>query len=158
MEYLHIFRDETSNGRLSSNTILSGVSGVSNNQITKGANNVTSNLMGKFAEQTASKFIVQPLNQVTGGFASPAFQLAKTAIFSPATLATTGVTIGVLLAFKGIEYLVNEHQKKIAKLESEARAANDKDNLMIRSGSLNISGATISYNRFGRAQYKFDRS
>lgn len=160
-EYVHIFRDQTSNGILSGNIIPIGAN-TAGNTILAGAGNtsVFGKLGGQVGNIVLQKAIEQPINQVTGGFGAPVIRVVKAA-FTSTSLAAFGAVAGgagIMLAVKGLQVLWQKHQEKIAKLESEAQAANDKDNLMIRSGSLNISGANVSYGRYGRAQYKFDRS
>lgn len=74
-------------------------------------------------------FALSPLNQVTGGLASPSYDLAKNAITGGAV---GGAAVG--LAIAAITLAVREIQKRIAENEAKAEAANNRDNLLLRSG------------------------
>jgi hypothetical protein len=92
--------------------------------------------MDGFAGRTqtllVSRFIVAPLNQATGGLASPAFQIGKALISGSS--AAIGGAVGAALVFaaqKGIEY----YEKRVAENKAEAAAANEKDNSLIKAGT-----------------------
>ena len=154
--YTHIFRDETSNGILSSNTIQTGAGGGigSGGEISTGSDVAT--VFGKVAKTVASKTIMQPLNQATGGLAGPAISFGK-AIFKGA--GAGGVAgAGAALVFKGFELIVNKIQADIEELKEDARKSNNNDNVLISAGRLNVSNATINYDKYGKARYNYDRS
>lgn len=157
MDYKHIFVDGTSNQRMSNQTIKSGVGAVgeSGAEITTGASAVVG-ASNQLKEEVTKKFINQPLNQITGGLWNPARQTFR-AIKSGggAAMLAGGVTA---VAFKLAEIAWQKHEERIAKLENEASEANNNDNALIMAGKLNVRSATISYNKYGRAIYKTDRS
>lgn len=156
-EYRHIFVDETSNRRLSNSVIQSGVGAVgeSGSEIATGSQ-IATGAGNQLKQELAKKFISQPLNQMTGGLYNPAKQLIGNILSGAGTGAIAGAVTAV--AFKGVELIIDAIQKRIEKLENEARAANDNDNALIRAGKLNITDAKISTGAYGRAIYKFDRS
>lgn len=160
-EYRHIFLDSTSNQRLSNNVIVSGggASGESGAVITTGAD-IATGATNQLKQELTKTFINQPLNQATGGLWNPARQAVK-AIRSgagAAVLAAAGVGLAYKAAELGINYLIQKHEERIAKLENEAKESNNADNLLIKAGRLNIGNSTISYDRYGRAIYKYDKS
>ena len=160
-EYRHIFLDSTSNQRLSNNVIVSGggASGESGAVITTGAD-IATGATNQLKQELTKTFINQPLNQATGGLWNPARQTVK-AIRSgagAAVLAAAGVGLAYKAAELGINYLIQKHEERIAKLENEAKESNNADNLLIKAGRLNIGNSTISYDRYGRAIYKYDKS
>lgn len=167
MEYIHRFIDETSNGSLSNNTIVAGADGETGNKISTGANSIsfTNVLQGggqkalKVAEQ---KLIDSPLNQLTNGMYRPAKQLVTTVVKGASSGWTRALAGGVgavalNLGILGIQKLVQAHEEKIAKLESEANESNENDSVMIRAGTFDIYGKNISYDKYGRASYSTDR-
>lgn len=159
-EYRHVFLDETSNQRLSSNVIQSGAggSGQGGAEIKTGSN-VVVGVRNQLKSDISSTLIDQPLNQVTGGLWSPARQTVK-AIRSGAGGAAIagGVTAIAFMAIeRGVTALIQAHEERIQKLETEAQEANNNDNLLIKAGKLNISNMSISYNKYGKATYT-DRS
>lgn len=160
-EYRHIFLDSTSNQRLSNNVIVSGggASGESGAVITTGAD-IATGATNQLKQELTKTFINQPLNQATGGLWNPARQTVKAIRSGAGAMALAGA--GVALAYKavelGINYLIQKHEERIAKLENEAKESNNADNLLIKAGRLNIGNSTISYDRYGRAIYKYDKS
>lgn len=146
--------DNTSQQVFSGKTIVAGATG----GIPAGTDEVdyASVISKKIGQEVIVQPALQVLNQATGGMATPIYRGVK-------TLATQGLTAGVatagvMLAIKGIEFAVSKYEERIAKLESEASAANEKDNLLIKAGSLNISGATITTGKYGRDVYTYGRS
>lgn len=160
-EYRHIFLDSTSNQRLSNNVIVSGggASGESGAVITTGAD-IATGATNQLKQELTKTFINQPLNQATGGLWNPARQTVKAITSGAGAMALAGV--GVALAYKavemGVNYLIQKHEERIAKLENEAKESNNADNLLIKAGRLNIGNSTITYDRYGRAIYKYDKS
>ena len=156
-EYRHVFLDQTSNQRLSQQTIQSGVGAVgeSGAEITTGAN-VAIGAGNQLKEEITKKFINQPLNQMTGGLWNPARQTFRAIKSGGGAAMLAGGGTAVL--FKGAEIAWQKHEERIAKLENEASEANNNDNALIMAGKLNVRSATISYNKYGRAIYKTDRS
>ena len=157
MDYTHIFLDSTSNQRMSSQTIQSGVGavGMSGAEIKSGVG-VAIGASNQLKEELTKKFINQPLNQMTGGLWNPARQTFR-AIKSGAG---AGILAGGLtaVAFKAAEIAWQKHEERIAKLESEAQEANNNDNALIAAGKLSIINSSINYNKYGRSVYKTDRS
>ncbi len=84
---------------------------------------------GRRALSGVENFALSPLNQATGGLASPSYNLAKNAITGGAV---GGAAVG--LAIAAINLAVREIQKRIAENEAKAEAANNRDNLLLRSG------------------------
>ena len=160
-EYRHIFLDSTSNQRLSNNVIVSGggASGESGAVITTGAD-IATGATNQLKQELTKTFINQPLNQATGGLWNPARQTVKAITSGAGAMALAGV--GVALAYKAVEIgitnLIQKHEERIAKLENDAKESNNADNLLIKAGRLNIGNSTISYDRYGKAIYKYDKS
>ena len=160
-EYRHIFLDSTSNQRLSSKSIQSGAgpTGESGAVITTGAEIMTG-AQNQLKSELSKSFIDQPLNQATGGLWSPVKQAIK-AIRSgegAAVLAAGAVGLAYKAVEIGVNYLIQKHEERIAKLENDAKESNNTDNLLIKAGRFNIANATITYDRYGKAIYKYDRS
>lgn len=160
-EYRHIFLDSTSNQRLSNNVIVSGggASGESGAVITTGAD-IATGATNQLKQELTKSIITQPLNKATGGLWQPATQTVKAIRSGAGAMALAGA--GVALAYKavelGINYLIQKHEERIAKLENDAKESNNADNLLIKAGRLNIGNSTINYDRYGRAIYKYDKS
>lgn len=155
--YTFAFRDETTNGVLSSNTIQFGASGGigKGGEIKSGAN-TASTVFGRVSGQVIGKTVMQPLNQMTGGLAMPAISLGKSIFKGAGAGAIAGGVTAI--AIKGIELIVNKIQQDIENLKQEARESNNNDNALISAGKLNVSNAKISYNKYGKAVYKYNRS
>ncbi len=150
--YTHIFLDQTENGGLSNAVLKRGVKS-STDTITNGAK-VAQGASSRLQRRVDNRIINPPLDAVTGGLWTPARQIASGIQAGKMAMVGAGVTV---LAWQAVEFGIQKIQERIAKLEAEARQANDIDNLLIRSGSFNIKDATVSYGRRGRAQYKYNK-
>lgn len=157
MDYKHIFVDGTSNQRMSNQTIKSGIGAVgeSGAEITTGASAVVG-ASNQLKQDLSQKLINEPLNRATGGLWNPARQVFRAVKNNGGAVALAGGGTAVL--FKVAEIMWQKYEERIAKLENEASEANNNDNALIMAGKLNVRSATISYNKYGRAIYKTDRS
>lgn len=77
--------------------------------------------------------MLAPLNQVTGGMATPTFNLAKTVITGAGAGAIGGAA--VMLVIQGLQLAISKIQERIAKNEAKAAEMNERDNLLIKSGA-----------------------
>ena len=155
--YVIRFVDDTASGGMSSFSIRTGAGefGEGGDSIATGAG-VISSAGGKIMQQAERKFISQPLNQATGGLARPAISLVRVIAGGASAAALAGV--GAMIAWKGVELLIKSINERIERLETEAREQNNNDNALISAGLLNVYGATVSYGKYGRAEYRLDRS
>lgn len=92
------------------------------------AQGATKRMTGYIQQQMLS-----PLNQVTGGMATPTFNLAKTVITGAGAGAIGGAV--VMLAIQGLQLAISKIQERIAKNEAKASEMNERDNLLIKSGA-----------------------
>jgi hypothetical protein len=93
----------------------------------------------RLAENAIERFAISPLNQATGGLASPLYQIGK-GIVTGKGAAMIGAGVAGL-AMAGIMLAVNALQERMAKMEADAEKANNNDNALIRAGS--VSKATF---------------
>jgi len=87
--------------------------------------------------KSVSQFALSPLNQVTGGLATPVYRLGK-AVASGASGAAVGAGVAaVAIAVAMLLYQAADKQIK----ENKAKAAdlNERDNVLIRSGAVSQS-------------------
>lgn len=91
---------------------------------------ITAGMGRNIVENSISQFIISPLNSATGGLVSPAYSVGKALVTGGAIGSAIG-TAAVALVVKGLEYL----EKRVAKMEAKADEMNNKDNILIRSGS-----------------------
>ena len=162
--YTIVFKDETSDSRLSSGNIATGI----NSKIGTG----TSNAKKTKAEETIGQGIAEELKssvggQVVGSIAGslssklgvnlmPAVGLGKSIITGAGAAAVGGGIAAVALTIA--EAALNAWLNYKAEQEQKAIDANNQDNILILAGKLNITGATITKGSWGRDQYKYDRS
>lgn len=74
-----------------------------------------------------------PLNQVTGGMATPVFNVAKSIFSGAGAGAVTGAAISAVIS--GIQLAINKIEERIAKNEAKAAELNERDNLLIMAGT-----------------------
>jgi len=94
---------------------------------------LASSLGTRFADNAIERAVISPLNSATGGLASPVYGIGKTLATGGSGAALGGGIAG--LAMAGIMLAINKIQERVAKMESKAEEANNKDNVLIRSGS-----------------------
>lgn len=82
-----------------------------------------------------SQFILSPLNQATGGLATPAYRLGKP-IITGAGAAAIGTGVAGLAIF-GLQKAIDAINKRVTEMENKAAEANERDNTLIRAGSKN---------------------
>ncbi len=150
--YTHIFLDQTENGKLSNAALKQGVKS-STDTITNGAK-VAQGALSRLQKRVNNRIITPPLDAVTGGLWTPASQIASGIQAGKMAMVGAGVTV---LAWRAIETTINLIRKEVEKLKTEARQANDMDNLLIKSGAMRIKGAEITTNRFGRDKYYLNK-
>lgn len=88
---------------------------------------------GKRVAGFATQQALAPLNQVTGGMATPVFNTAKTVIAGGGAGAITGAVVSLLIT--GLQLAINKIQERIAKNEAKAAELNERDNLLIKAGT-----------------------
>lgn len=104
---------------------LSSGSATIGQQVAQGA---TKRLTSVIEQQTLA-----PLNQVTGGMATPVFNVAKGVISGAGAGAIAGAAINAVIA--GIQLAISKIEERIAKNEAKAAELNERDNLLIKSGA-----------------------
>lgn len=147
--YKHIFVDATDGGDLSNETLKNKTKNSLTNsaKIAKGASK-------QLTSRVDNRIINPPLDAVTGGLWTPARQIASGVKTGKMAMIGAGA---VVIAWKALEMSIDLIQKRIAKLEAEAREKNNTDNLLIRAGSLNIKNATIKTTRRGKDLYYYNK-
>lgn len=109
----------------------------------------------KIEKDSIRRYVVSPLNTVTGGMATPIYQSAK----KLARGATIGAVAGDLVAtglIIAIQYGLQALENRMKEIETKVADLNNTDNLLIRAGS--VSKATYySGNIFG-IKSRTDRS
>lgn len=88
---------------------------------------------GKRVAGFATQQALAPLNQVTGGMATPVFNTAKALITGAGAGAIAGAAISLIIA--GIQTAISKIQERIAKNEAKAAELNERDNLLIKAGT-----------------------
>ncbi len=147
--YTVAFVDKTKDGILSTAKIGTGV---------RNADSQSEDIMTTVAGQIGNKLSSQAISSVSSavGFnLSPALNLGKAIMTGAGAGAIAGA--GVALASQVFSMVYNAIADRIAKLEQEAAEANERDNQLILSGSLNISGCTIQKGKYGRDEYVYNR-
>lgn len=107
-------------------------------QLTSAASNTFAAGAGRRAGDQIAQLALSPLNSATGGLASPAYQLGKSALSGGGAGAIGGAAVGVAIA--AVNLAIRKIQERMAKIEAEAQQANNRDNLLMRAGV--VSGAT----------------
>ena len=108
----------------------------------------------KIAEDSIQRGIISPLNSVTGGLASPVYSLGKSIATGASGAAIGGAVAGIAMA--GLQLAVTKIQERVARLESQADAANERDNTLIRAGAK--TAPTFYEANFFRGVVKTNRS
>ena len=147
--YKHIFVDETGGGDLSNETLKNKTK----NSLTNSAK-ISQGASKQLTRRVNNRIINPPLDAVTGGLWTPARQIASGIQTGKMAMIGAGATV---IAWKAIEITVNSIKKEVEKLKTEARQANDTDNLLIKSGAMRIKGAEIATSRLGRDRYYLNK-
>lgn len=108
----------------------------------------------RIVENSIERAAISPLNAATGGLASPVYQLGKTVITGGGAAAIGGGIAGIVMA--GVQLAINKINARVARLESEAQSANERDNVLIRAGVK--SQATFYEADFFRGVHKTNRN
>lgn len=148
--YTIAFVDKTKNSALSNAKIGTGLSGLEGSE--------DNNIMESVSSQIGHKLTGQMISSVssaTGFNISPAINFGKALITGAGAGAIAGA--GVALAGQVISLVYNAISNKIAELKQQAAEANERDNQLILSGSLDISGYTITKGKYGRDEYVYNR-
>ena len=155
-----VFEDATSEAEeIDSQTPVSLGSGTKDKPAKQKGDKEKKTFQSEFTQKGKDKamemFVVSPLNQATGGLASPLYNTAKQLVSGASFGAAIGgaaVAIGAIALQKGIEAL----ERRMQNLEKQAIDLNNTDNALLRAGS--VSQATYySANIFG-IQKKTNRS
>ncbi len=94
---------------------------------------------GNKVASAAENAVLAPLNSVTGGMARPIYNVGKSLIQGASAGAIAGGLAGVAIA--GVKLVIDGINKRIAELENQAKQANERDNALIRAGT--VSHATF---------------
>ena len=156
-----VFEDATSEAEeIDSQTPVSLGSGTKDKPVKQKGDTGKKTFQSEFAQKGKDKamemFVISPLNQATGGLASPLYNTAKQLVSGTSNvgsvLAGGAVAIGAIALQKGIEAL----ERRMQNLEKQASELNNNDNALLRAGS--VSQATYySANMLG-VQKKTNRS
>lgn len=88
----------------------------------------------KLGESAMQKLVVSPLNQATGGLASPIYQVGKSIVTGGSAAAIGAGLAGIGVA--AVMFAISKIEERMAKMEAEAEKANNRDNALIRAGSV----------------------
>ncbi len=145
--YTIAFVDKTSNGALS------------NARIKTGSGKDKQDSIGEqIAGQIGNKLIGQAVSSASSaaGFnLAPAFNLGKSILAGAGGGAIASA--GISLITQIVSFIWSSVSARIAELRQEAAQANERDNTLILSGSLDISGCTIKKGKYGRDEYVYNR-
>lgn len=100
---------------------------------------------GKRVAGYVAQQAMAPLNQVTGGMATPVFNLGQSIVTGAGAGAIGGAAVA--LALQAINLAISKIQERIAKNEAKANEMNERDNLLIKAGVK--SYATFYTGNFG---------
>lgn len=156
-----IFEDATSQAEeIDSETPVSLGSGTKDKPAKKTGDTSKKTFQGEFIDKGKDKLmemaVISPLNQATGGLASPLYNTAKQLLSGSSSvgsvLAGGAVAIGAIALQKGIEAL----ERRMQNLEKQADSLNNNDNVLLRAGS--VSQATYYSANILGIQKKTNRS
>lgn len=88
---------------------------------------------GKRLTNYVTQQALAPLNQLTGGMATPTFNMTKGLITGASAGGIGGAAIGVVIA--GLQLAISKIQERIAKNEAKANELTERDNLLIKAGT-----------------------
>lgn len=100
------------------------------------------------------QFVVTPLNSMTGGLASPIYQVGRSLVIgrNAAVVGSSVAMLGMAVAMLAIRTV----QDRMSKLEAEAKSKNEREVTLITAGR--ISEASTYTSSFFRGVYKTNRS
>lgn len=147
--YTVAFVDKTREGVLSNAKIGTGVRNVDSQ-----SEEIMSTVAGRIGHKLSSQAI-NSVSSAVGFNLSPAVNLGKAIMSGAGAGAIAGA--GVALANQVFSMVYNAIANRIAKLEQEAAEANERDNQLILSGNLDVSGCTIQKGKYGRDEYVYSR-
>lgn len=152
--YTIAFVDKTNNGTFSNAKIATGTESIASNNKTS-----DKSVFETVSEKVGNKLVgtmLSSTSSVVGFNLTPTYNLGK------ALLTGTGggaiASAGIAIASQIVSLVWNSISNKIAQLKQEAAEANERDNTLILSGSLDISGYTITKGKWGRDEYVYNRS
>lgn len=152
--YTIVFQDKTSNGSFSNAQIKSGTDSVASKDkpSDKSAMEIVGGQLGNKLMGTA----IGQASSAIGFNMSPVFGLGKALVTgaSGGAIASAGIAIASQIA----SLIWSAVSNKIAELRQEAAKANERDNLLILSGNLDVSGYTIKKGKYGRDIYVYNRN
>ena len=155
-----VFEDATSEAEeIDSQTPVSLGSGTKDKPVKQKGDTGKKTFQSEFTQKGKDKamemFVISPLNQATGGLASPLYNTAKQLVSGASVSAALGgaaVAIGAIALQKGIEAL----ERRMQNLEKQASELNNNDNALLRAGS--VSQATYYRSNIFGVQKKTNRS
>ena len=109
--------------------------------------------VAKTAQKGVQQAVINPLNQATGGLASPAIKLGKAIGTGAGAAAIAGPL--AMLAVAGVNLAINAIEKRISELEAQVDKFGERDNLLIRAGY--AGDATFYEYNFFTGVHKTDR-
>ncbi len=152
--YTIAFADKTQNGSLANAQIKSGTDSVVGDD-KKSDKSVVETITGQLGNKLMGTMVGQASTAV-GFNLSPAFNMGKALM----TGATGGAiaSAGIAIAGQVASLIYNAISTKLAELKQEASEANERDNVLILAGSLDVSGYTIKKGKYGRDLYVYNRN
>lgn len=109
----------------------------------------------KFQNEVIQNAILSPLNQATGGLASPIYSSVRQLARGGSFKALAGGLIGFAIV-KGIELGLEALNKKVAELDTQVKELGNNDNVLLRAGAINT--ATYYTRSFLSIKNKTNRS
>lgn len=108
----------------------------------------------KVKNDSIQKYVVSPLNTVTGGLASPLYNAGKSILTADSIGSVAGGLIATI-SLIAIQAGLNALDNRMREIESKVNDLNNNDNLLIKAGSVskatyysgNIFGITKKTNR-----------
>ena len=89
--------------------------------------------LAKRAAGSLTHMALAPLNQATGGLATPEFNVGKAAVAGTGAAAIGGAA--AMLAIQAVQLAIKAIQEQIAKNKAKAAEMNERDNALIRAGA-----------------------
>lgn len=152
--YTIAFQDKTNNGTLSNTQIKTGTDSIASNNKTSDKS-VFETVSGQVGNKLMGTMVGKASSAV-GFNLTPSYNMGKALI----TGASSGAiaSAGIAIASQVVTMVVQAISNKIAELKQEAAEANERDNMLILSGSLDVSGYTIKKGKYGRDTYVYNRN
>ena len=149
--YTIAFVDKTNGGVLSNAKVKTGTTSLKSEE-------KDTSVFAQVAGQTGGKLgghMVNTISSVTGLNISPSVNLGKAVLTGAGAGAITSASLSIIEQV--VSGIVKAISSRIAELKQEAAQANERDNVLILSGSLDISGYTIKKGKWGRDEYVYNR-